>query len=44
MRRRSAKYKRPILDDPWAVKGRDILAMSILFGLMMGGVAFAAFM
>ena len=28
--RRGAKYKRPLLHDPWAVRGRDVLVMSLL--------------
>ena len=28
--RRGAKYKRPLLRDPWAVRGRDVLVMSLL--------------
>lgn len=40
--RRGAKYKRPLLRDPWAVRGRDVLVMSLLGGLAMGGITAAA--
>ena len=40
--RRGAKYKRPLLRDPWAVRGRDVLVMSLLWGLLMGGMTAAA--
>ena len=40
--RRGAKYKRPLLRDPWAVRGWDVLAMSILWGLCMASMAAAA--
>lgn len=40
--RRGAKYKRPLLHDPWAIRGRDILVMSLLWGLLMGGMTAAA--
>lgn len=40
--RRGAKYKRPLLHDPWAIQGRDILVMSLLWGLLMGGMTAAA--
>lgn len=40
--RRGAKYKRPKLVDPWAVRGRDVLVMSLLWGLAMGGMTAAA--
>lgn len=39
--RRGAKYKRPLLRDPWAVRGWDVLAMSILWGLCMASMAAA---
>ena len=40
--RRGAKYKRPLLRDPWAVRGRDVLVMSLLWGLLMGSMTAAA--
>ena len=40
--RRCAKYKRPRLRDPWAVRGWDVLAMSLLWGLFMAGITAAA--
>ena len=40
--RRGAKYNRPLLHDPWAIRGRDILVMSLLWGLAMGGITAAA--
>lgn len=40
--RRSEKYKRPLLRDPWAVQFREALAMAILWGLAMGGMTAAA--
>lgn len=40
--RRGAKYKRLRLVDPWAVRGRDVLVMSLLWGLAMGGMTAAA--
>lgn len=40
--RRGDRYKRPLLRDPWAVRGRDVLAMALLWGLAMAGIAAAA--
>lgn len=40
--RRSERHKRPRLVDPWAVRGRDVLVMSLLWGLAMGGITAAA--
>ena len=40
--RRGAQYKRPLLRDPGAVRGRDVLVMSLLWGLVMGGMTAAA--
>ena len=40
--RRGAKYKRPLLRDPWAGRGRDVLGMSLLGGLAMGGMTAGA--
>ena len=37
--RRGAKYKRPLLRDPWAVRGRDVLVMSMLGGMSLAGMA-----
>lgn len=39
--RRGRRYKKPLLHDPWAVRGRDVLVMSLLWGLAMGGMAIA---
>ena len=40
--RRSARHKKRRLIDPWAVRFRDVLVMSLLWGLAMGGMAAAA--
>ena len=40
--RRGAKYKRPRLRDPWAVRSRDVLVMSLLWGLAMGSMTAVA--
>lgn len=40
--RRGRRYKKPLLHDPWAVRGRDVLVMSLLWGLAMGGITAAA--
>lgn len=37
--RRGAKYKKPLLRDPWAVRGRDVLVMSLLWGMSLAGMA-----
>ena len=39
--RRGDRYKRPLLRDPWAVRGRDVLAMALLWGLAMAAMAIA---
>lgn len=40
--RRGSKYRKPLLHDPWAVRGRDVLVMSLLWGLLMAGMTAAA--
>lgn len=40
--RRGRRYKKPLLRDPLAIKSRDLLVMSMLFGLSMAGIAAAA--
>lgn len=40
--RRGRRYKKPLLHDPWAVRGRDVLVMSLLWGLLMAGMTAAA--
>ena len=40
--RRGRRYKKPLLHDPWAVRGRDVLVMSLLWGLFMAGITAAA--
>lgn len=37
--RRGKRYKKPLLHDPWAVQGRDLLGMSLLFGFAMACIA-----
>lgn len=40
--RRGRRYKKPLLHDPWAVRGLDILVMSLMWGLAIGGITAAA--
>lgn len=37
--RRGRRYKKPLLHDPWAVRGWDLLGMSLLFGIAMACIA-----
>lgn len=41
--RRGRRYKKPLLHNSWAVRGRDVLVMSLLWGLAMAAMAIAMF-